>query len=569
MKLSKIIDNITYNGELYEFADNKARERLNDVEYQTVITELAFEHTSLPIGEKTVTVQGDDSWGDTVYISSGADLVPRTTFNRKFPYNGITVEKNGYTYHLSGTATTASGIYLTHVLNDYKSENIRGLGGQTLKLVAFSDAVFDNDVRIFMQFYDENKTDLSGQIKHAIFKTSTVGTADIVVPENAVYMGIWIQIASGVVLDNDIQVYLNVAEKTQSSSDFNNIAINDDESTYVMSFPYESIVSVKVSIGEYIDYMTANAKGDTATYLTPEAFGAVGDGYADDINAITDCLKMANATKQAVFMAKKYLISAPIDINGNDFNIIINDIIYNGTDVTVKIHGQRNTIKIHSVTSSGVGIKFLGDGAKDTLYNDLEINTITASSHGIIFESVSAALYQNTVRFNLVKAGGDGCYGIAYVFGENGTFITENNFYGGNITNCDWACYKVAGNSRLMNIQVEGNVKGGFYITGYVSIVKPRWGESNRDGEYPFLKFACDINQSKYIQIDNNVPLPINEIDLSDNSDIGNNASGTEHPLYESYLAILNFPIHSPSLGVGLGAQSSIDYTHKAYVWGK
>lgn len=549
-------------------ADAKATgDRLTDIEYQTVTTDLAYEHKDLPIGEKTVTVSGDGTWGDTVYVSSGEDLVPRKTFNRKFPYNGITVEKNGYTYHLSGTATAGIGINLTPVSNDYKSENIRGLGGQTLKLVAFSDAILGEKVRIFMQFYDENETDLSGQIKNAIFKTSTTGVAEIAVPENAAYMAIWFAILSGAVLDNDIQVYLNLAEKTQASTDFEDIAVNDDESNYVMSFPYESVVSIEAPIGEYIKYKTANAKGDTATYLTPEAFGAVGDGYTNDSEAIKACIAKAAETRQAVFMAKKYLVSAPIDIKGNDFNIIINDIVYSGTDTAVKIHGQRNTVKIHSITSSGIGVKFLGDGTKYsewTLYNDLDVNTITAASHGIVFESSTVPIYQNNIHFSCIKAGGNGCNGIACSVGE-GTYITENNIYGGHISNCDWACYSVAGNSRLMNIQVEGDVKGGFYITDNVSIVKPRWAESWRDGEYPFLKFACPNGQNHYITVDSGVALPISEIDLTDNGDTTQNGTSAT----ENMLSVLNCPIVPKSFNVGENVQTSATYTHRAYVWGK
>lgn len=560
------LNSLTLGGKTYDsFPDTNARERLTDVEYQTVTTDLAFEHKDLPIGEKTVTVNGDGTWGDTVYVSSGEDLVPRTTFNRKFPYNGITVEKNGYTYHLSGTATANAQVFLTHIHNDIYSENVRDLGGQTVKLVILADKIWGSSVRIFMQFFDENKTDLSGQIKKPINQTTNV--FDITVPENTVYMTIWFQIASGTVLDNDIQVYLNLAKKTQASTDFKNIAVNDDESNYVMSFPYESTVEVKAPIGAYIDYQTAKAKGDTVTYLTPEAFGAVGDGYADDIEAIKACIAKAAETRQAVFMAKKYLISAPIDINGNDFNIIINDIVYSGTDTAVKIHGQRNTIKIHSITSSGIGVKFLGDGTQYsewTLYNDLDVNAITAASHGIVFESSTVPIYQNNIHFSCIKAGGDGCNGIACSVGE-GTYITENNIYGGHISNCDWACYSVAGNSRLMNIQVEGDVKGGFYITDNVSIVKPRWAESWRDGEYPFLKFACPSGQNHYITVDSGVALPISEIDLTDNGDTTSN----EAPATESLISVLNCPIIPKSFNVGEDVNTSSNYTHRAYVWGK
>lgn len=561
-------DSLTIDGAA---ADAKATgERLTDIEYQTVITDIAQTHSNLPEGNKTVTISGDGTWGDTVYVSSGEDLVPRKTFNRKFPYNGITIERNGYTYHLSGTATALSTICLTHESTNGMTENVRGLGGKTLKLVGFADTILGEKVRIFIEFFDESKTNLSGQIKNPLFKSSTMGVNEIVVPENTAYMTIYFTVMSGAVLDNDIQVYLNLAEKTQASTKFENIAVNDDESNYVMSFPYKSTVDVKASIGEYIKYKTANAKGDTATYLTPEAFGAVGDGYTNDTEAVNACISKAAETRQTILMAQKYLVSAPIDIKGNDFNIIINDIVYSGTDTAVKIHGQRNTVKIHSIASSGVGVKFLADGTKFsewTLNNNLEVNSITAASHGIMFtaENAASGSYQNTVHFNYIQAGGTSCYGIAYFNSADCSSFGEDNFYGGQITNCEWACYGIRGNSKFYGIQVEGNVQGGFYIVNQVRIIQPRFTESSRDGSYPFFKFV----DAKLTKIDSGVNLAINEIDISENRDYYENANGTQGSAHEAMLGIIDLPLTAPRTEVGEDIAYAATLTNKAYIWGK
>lgn len=561
----------------HSFPDLSARERLLNVEYQPVTTDLAYEHKDLPEGEKTVTVSGDSSWGDTAYVVSGEDLLPRKTFNRSFPWNGITITKEDYTYHVTGTATASgSGVLFSYTKSDLNIP-VEHLIGKTLRIRTFANEVLSTKMSAIIQFYDNNatlvQTSVNGTLKNQascyVSSSTTSDTVACIVPEGASYMRAQLKVNANAEVDCYVQMYVVVDEDTQTVTlDEPTATIANAEVTNIFSFPYQSTTETKAPIAEYINYMTNNAKGDTATYLTPEAFGAIGDGYADDINAITACLTMASITKQTVIMAKKYLASAPIDINGNGFNVIINDIVYSGTDTAVKIHGQQNTVKVHSITSSGIGVKFLGDGTKNSLYNDLEINTITALSHGIIFESTSVALYQNTVRFNLISAGGDGCYGIAYFIGD-GTFITENNFYGGHISNCDWAVHSVAGNSRLMNIQVEGNVKGGFYITGNVNISNPRWAESWRDGEYHFLKFACAAGKNAYINVTSNVSLPISEIDLSDNTDLYANAAGQEYPSNEIQLAVLNFPLIHRSFGIGEPVNTSCTYTYRTYVWGK
>ena len=560
-------------------ADAKATgDRLTDIEYQAVTTGLAYLHKDLPVGEKIVTVSGDGTFGNNAYVVCGEDIIPRKTYNRNFPFNGITISRDDKTYHIEGTATADGTVVFTEEKNISKFEIDKNIIGKTFKVLTFSNQYTEGKLTFYIQFFDSNNTVVqvlksNGSSANYIssYMGNTTGYRETIfsIPENVEikYAQAYISFKSSYTFNHDFQFYVVEADNTQTVTlDNPTVTITDENVTNVFSVPYESTASIKAPITDYIKYMTTNAKGDTATYLTPEAFGAIGDGYADDINAITACLAMANTTKQTVIMAKKYLISAPIDINGNDFNIYINDIVYNGADTAVKIHGQQNTIKIHSITSSGIGVKFLGDRtavSEWTLYNDLEINTITAVSHGIIFESTPTSIYQNNVRFNHIKAGGDGCYGIAYFVGD-GTYITENNFYGGHIQNCDWACYSVAGNSRLMNIEVEGNVKGGFYITGYVNIVNPRWAESSRDGEYPFLKFACLNENNHYITVDNNVALSISDIDLTDNSDFTSNAM----PTTETQLAILNFPIAHRRFGTN-NINTSSSYTHRAYVWGK
>lgn len=73
-------------------------DRLNDIEYQTVTTEEAYEHKDLPEGEKTVTINSDGTWGDTAYVCIGEDLIPKGSFNQTFPFNGITLTRENNTY---------------------------------------------------------------------------------------------------------------------------------------------------------------------------------------------------------------------------------------------------------------------------------------------------------------------------------------------------------------------------------------------------------------------------------------------------------------------------------------
>jgi hypothetical protein len=573
------LNSLTLGGKTYDsFPDTNARERLTDIEYQTVTTDLAYEHKGLPIGEKTVTVSGDGTFGNKAYIVSGEDMIPRKTFNKSFPYNGITITRNDKTYHIEGTATANGSVVFVETKNTSRFEIDKDISGKSFKLLSFANE-YTNRWTLSVRFYDSDKKEvqvyktdgnLSAYISNYVGSANGYRETAFSIPENVEikYMQVCIDFKADIIYNHDFQFYVVETDNTQTVTLDNPTAtITDTSVTDIFSVPYQSAVEVKAPIAEYIKYMTANAKGDTATYLTPEAFGAVGDGYADDINAITACLAMANATKQTVIMAKKYLVSAPIDLTQGGFNLIINDLIYSGTDAALIIHGEQNTLKIHSITSSGIGVRFIGDGMVCTR-NSLDINSIVASSHGIEFVSPTSGVCQNVIKFSYISAGGDGCYGIYKKDLENDIWCTENTFYGGQIANCDWAVYKIEGNSKLYGIQVEYKVKGGFYITGNSQIIFPRWAESARDGEYPYFKFAS-TERAGYSKIISGIPLSINQIDLSENLDVYYNADGSSRPLHEGYLDTLEFPIMRRTPATGVDTEAGNIYCTKAYVWGK
>ena len=568
--MNKEINVIKVDDSLYNLADTNARQRLDSVEYQNVITDIDFEHDRLPEGEKVVSIYSDGNFGNNAYVCTSEDLIPRKTFTQNHLEYGITLTKTNNRYHIEGTNTYTSSlsIYFGQTANDVKIELDETLIGKTLKLMTFANDIIGDGLGLVVEFKDSGDTQLSRKSMY-FAKTNAYNSSTVVVPEGTSYMRVSLSISAGKTLNHDIQAYVVVDENTQAIDLNSSLTAEVDTTiTELFTFPYQSTVSTKLSLVDYIGYTADNSEGGTVTYLTPEVFGAIGDGYADDSVPISLCLATASTTKQTVLMAKKYYISNPIDINTDGLYIIINDIEYDGADVAIKVRGRHNTIKIHSIDSKGSGINFVGDGTRHITYNDLEINTITSKSHGIGFYSSPVSIYQNVIRFNCIKAGGDGCYGIAYFLGED-TFITENNFYGGHIENCDWAVYKVAGNSRLINIQVEGDVKGGFYIVGNVNIIKPRWAEASRDGEYPFLKFASTTNPA-YVEVDSSVPLSIYDIDLSENIDTFTVDAGGTFPLNETRISTLNFPIIPTRIdGTGTNVQTGSIYCTRAYVWGK
>ena len=266
-------------------------------------------------------------------------------------------------------------------------------------------------------------------------------------------------------------------------------------------------------------------------------------------------------------MAKKYLITTPLDIIHDGLDVIANEIVYSGTDTALKIRGMRNSLKIHSITSESAGITFRDDNGKFVRNNDITINSIVAKTHGIVFYNGVKGICQNTIRFSYIEAGGNGYYGICELVAEGKSWVTENNFYGGQITNCEWGVYGIRGNSKMYGVQIEGNVKGCFYIiNGALQIIHPRIAESQMDGNLPAYKFIG----SNHCHIYDSTGIYINQIDLSENVDTFE-VEGADHliPVHEFELGTINGRIIARNAEDGRGANCPVVYTTKAYVWGK
>lgn len=559
-------------------ADAKATgDRLLGVEYQTITTEEAYEHKNLPEGEKTVTINGNGAFGDTAYVYTGEDLIPRKTFNRAFPWNGVTITREGYIYHVTGATSTSSSTVLFSRGGSDVNIPVEHLIGKTLRVLAFADQILGSKITASMQFYDSSNSTVqvivNGKLRNNapcyVAQSSNSSTVACAVPENASYMRLSLTVAANQEIDCHIQTYVVTDEDTQAIELENPVAnINNSEVANIFTFPYSSTVETKTFIYEYIDYRTNNADGKAITYLTPEAFGAIGDGDSDDTNAINLCLTVAASTGQSIVMARKYNITSPIELKQGGLNVDINDIVYTGMDAAIKISSMHNNIKVRSITSSGIGISFRADNNVAVLYNNVDVNSIAAKSHGIVFYNGLKGIYQNTIRFNKIVAGGtftttgETYYGICELPAEDDSFVTENNFFGGYIEHCKWAVYGLGGNSKFYNIQIENNIDGGFFITkGGCLIFYPRHTEMmyyNKNNA-PIFK----LNTTKDVHIYASHALSLDSFDLTDCEDTFTTESGDVYPIGESLMATIHTYITTNNYAMGHILAT------KAYIWGK
>lgn len=187
-------------------------------------------------------------------------------------------------------------------------------------------------------------------------------------------------------------------------------------------------------------------------YVTPEMFGAKGDGISDDTEAIQKCLDNENRYK---FLSGKYKINSSIIVNGNKKNIqattsIIN---YTGNDSAVIIKGCTDSdIHFGSIYArSGNGIKLECHSENDALqYVNIHFLSITSLNNCILFDTNSGWINEIRIFDGKLDSGSYGIYADAHdrnsinnitiqnvgIEGVDTGFYLANNVNSWNIVNC-------------------------------------------------------------------------------------------------------------------------------------
>ena len=122
-------------------------------------------------------------------------------------------------------------------------------------------------------------------------------------------------------------------------------------------------------------------------FVTPETFGAVGDGQTDDTRALQNAI---NSGYPVVLLPKDYLISSSLIISGKkSITDLGSTIHYTGTDAAVRLTAINNLCNISFgciVAENGSGIEFYCDSKQSRCqYINIRFDVIKASKYCIFF----------------------------------------------------------------------------------------------------------------------------------------------------------------------------------------
>ena len=231
---------------------------------------------------------------------------------------------------------------------------------------------------------------------------------------------------------------------------------------------------------------------DVAHYITPEMYGAKGDGSTDDSAAIQAAIDAAGRTSVVYLSKKTYKIANTLSITKTYSRFVCDGkIVYTGTGAAIKVWDTTcvnldiftvdavngtallldstdgeigsSLINIKYITNSKIGIHLKGDGASGGIgghsifYNKFHVEGFIVSTDTCVYiEPITALVSENI--FWLGRLYGGATYGVRInakdTFGGatvNGN-ASRNIFYGGNFEGLSSDGYSVHLHNSSLNV---------------------------------------------------------------------------------------------------------------------
>lgn len=237
------------------------------------------------------------------------------------------------------------------------------------------------------------------------------------------------------------------------------------------------------------------------TYVTPEMFGAKGDGLTDDASAIQQAIDSGTP----VFMAKNYRVNRTLDIENTETVIICPGTIIIDSDIVVfDIKSSSNIIKIKKIKGPagtwsdglwhfvGTAFKVDADGARVS-YNELTVHI--ADRIKKVFEFYANGTFgtaTNKCYFDYLFCE----YGVYYSCGNSGLpWHNENQFFGSHVRG-NYGVYTVKGETQTD--PYNGNKFINFSFEGIVCAVKAEFFQYNN---FENCRMAESLNGSYWIDL--------------------------------------------------------------------
>lgn len=220
-------------------------------------------------------------------------------------------------------------------------------------------------------------------------------------------------------------------------------------------------------------YIDENGVGG---WITPEQYGATGDGVANDTEALQACIDAAVADNLIVKGFGVYKLSKTIVMDSNYKNIFLNKLVYNGDSCAFRVSGKGHEIEIREIVSSNIGMEATHSNFANLLQeNHFVIGRIESQSHciheytvGYVDGDISTwrLAYGNRWDINRLVSKTGHCVYIHHTYEDAAFFINSVK------AESNWS-FNTSGTFRLYNTEME-DTYAGFITSDFVLAINVR-----------------------------------------------------------------------------------------------
>lgn len=238
----------------------------------------------------------------------------------------------------------------------------------------------------------------------------------------------------------------------------------DDAERALKCFPTGGTTGQVLAKKSFLDYDTEwvdlqGGGGARVNYVTPEDFGAAGDGTEDDTEAVQAAIDYATANDLCVRGYKTYKTTGTLVIDTSHLDVYLYQVSYGGTSHCISIRGTYNNFRFDMLyCSNGKGILMTRNSSRYCFYNKISGMRLYAKGNAVEFDADSYFIIYNTFDIRMIKSDTGDCYHGATNAGEN-VFLNSS-------CTCEngWAIYRC--NGRFYNFTLEADVLNGIYVEG-------------------------------------------------------------------------------------------------------
>lgn len=539
--LSTVSENPVQNKVITTALNTKADTSDMNSGYHSVSTASAqsTDHTSVTDATK-ITFVGNSSAFKTARYVDAVNLNP--SFDYSNVINDVTIAGTGNFLTLNGTAA-ASETYLVSY-EDFTPNLSPGTYRIFIEVDPGTGRVAET-TQVVVTFYHNDDTNTQ--------TTQWVGTTDMTVDvtvekdvrriaviggvrETNVYTGykLWFGI-----FKTPIEV-VNTNQTIPSSGTYE-YTVASFPST-ICTMQHESTVTSRADIKNYVDtHIPANMLvEEDLVYVSPEMYGAVGDGVTDDYSAITQCIAHAITNHVPVRGFGKYYISSGLVIEADNLDLLLEELITRTTtsEAVVKLTGYRNRITINYIYAYDGdchGFYLYGKTAHWSNFNTITVPCIYANRDAILVDvenSVTAYSSENRFYTQYLRSENANCIHSVSGYGEN-------QFFGGGQIVCPngWAVHESCEGNKYYNLALEVYVRSGVYLNNGLCnsfygfrIAELRGAKTPGSGDLgTMIKF---VGNARFNVFDCADIINYIDIDVSQGTDISNLDADTAEEAY-------------------------------------